>query len=220
MSAAGLGQSSLPETVMAARCGLVALFLACALSSRLLLRAESDYWGAPCEEQQRYQQNHAEPEVVWGSTMAILGIFGALMVLVQYVINFINKDQCPQERKECEMQREDCPESCRKTSKGRSASCSSQTLVSSPARSEPCHSVCNQTQQAYAQQLACMEEQLEALLYEVRGQRSTLKDTLTEKESLLNTTEKGSDKLRITVYEIADCEGSNNVQPRGRRRQF
>ncbi|KAL8184047.1 UNVERIFIED_CONTAM: hypothetical protein K2H54_004467 [Gekko kuhli] len=162
--------------VMAAFWGPGGLFLACALG------AKGDPWGVPCEEQQRYRQNHSEPEVVWGSTVAILSIFGALMMLVQYVIRFINKDQCPQQRKDCETQRE--------------------------------------TQQVYVRQLVCMEQQLEALLYEVRSQKSTLKDTLTEKESLLNTTEKGSDKLRITVYEIADCEASGNPQPRGRKRQF
>lgn len=90
---------------MAALCGPGGLFLACALLSSVLLRAEGDPWGAPCEEQQRYRQNHSEPEVVWGSSVAILGILGALM-LVQYVIRFINKDQCPWKRKRCEIQQE------------------------------------------------------------------------------------------------------------------
>uniref|UniRef100_A0ACB8G8I7 Uncharacterized protein n=1 Tax=Sphaerodactylus townsendi TaxID=933632 RepID=A0ACB8G8I7_9SAUR len=205
---------------MATLSGSVGLFLACALLSMLLSRVEGDAWGDPCEERQRSRQNQSESDAGWGLTLSILGTLSTLMMLGQYVTKFLTKDQCPEEWGKCEMQQEDCQESCKKADKGRTGACGSREFACLPDSGEPCTSLYSQTQEAYAQQLACMEQQLKELLYKVQSQRSTLQETPTAEECFPNTMAKGSDKLHITVYEIADLEGINDEQPRVRKRKF
>lgn len=95
----------------------------------------------------------------------------------------------------------------------------SQELACTRTRGTSHKPVCSQAQQAYARQLACMEQELEGFLSEVRNRRNALGDIVVEERCPQNT-ERGQDKLRITVYEISDTEGSGRPQQRGRRRKM
>ncbi|XP_078238113.1 uncharacterized protein LOC144584844 [Pogona vitticeps] len=94
-----------------------------------------------------------------------------------------------------------------------------QALACIQPKSSSCKPAYNPIQQAYAHQLASMEEQLESFLHEVRGRRCALGDILLDEQHLANL-KRDSNKLRITVYEIADSEGAGQVQERRSARKL
>lgn len=104
------------------------------------------------------------------------------------------------------------------TPDGSSTCAASQALACTQPRPGSRKPACNQAQQAYAHQLACMEEELGSFLQEVRSRRCALGEILQDEQCLANL-KQDSDKLRITIYEIADCEGAGQAQERGHRRK-
>ncbi|KAJ7307126.1 hypothetical protein JRQ81_009108 [Phrynocephalus forsythii] len=174
-----------------------------------------------CEPQLRYRQGSPESASSWISTVALLSSICATWVFAFYALQCLcaKKDLCGKEPEaECETSwevRKECgaeatPDACGV----------SQALACPQPRSGSHKPPCSQVQQAYAHQLACMEEELGNFLHEVKSRRYALGEILQD-EQYLAKLKRDADKLRITIYEIADCEGASQAaEERGRKRKL
>ncbi|XP_053225161.1 uncharacterized protein LOC128403970 isoform X2 [Podarcis raffonei] len=174
----------------------------------------------PCEAQVRYRESSSETGGSWLGTIALLSSVCATWLFVFYAIHCLcaSKDRCSQGLEgDCDLRWKGGQAACGEGEENHLAA--SQELACTRTRGTSRKPVCSQAQQAYARQLACMEQELEGFLSEVRNRRNALGDIVVEERCPQNT-ERGQDKLRITVYEISDTEGAGQPQQRGRRRKM
>ncbi|XP_034282882.1 uncharacterized protein LOC117671187 [Pantherophis guttatus] len=184
---------------------------------------ESQGTNGPCEQQLRFRHSSVESGGPWLSTLALLSSIGAIWLFVFYAIRCLclRRNQCTQELDEgIEKRWEEVQTSCPEEDGDQSCGYQSQVLV--PAQSEfgskPPGT--NPTLQAYSHQLACMEQELEHFLSEVRNRQGTLGGKAGKERDPPNLKKWSADKLRITVYEIADSEQPDQAWGRGRKRKF
>ncbi|KAL7978370.1 hypothetical protein Chor_014909 [Crotalus horridus] len=199
------------------------LIMAWALLDGPLSSGESQGINGPCEQQLRYRHSSVESGGPWLSTLVLLSSIGAIWLFVFYAIRclYLRRNQCAQELDE---RGEKCWEevrmSCPEDDGDQSCGYESQVLVPAQPefRSTPLGT--NPTLQAYSHQLACMEHELEHFLSEVRNRQGTLGSKAGKERGPPNLKKGGLDKLRITVYEIADSEQPDPAWGRGRKRKL
>ncbi|XP_044278565.1 uncharacterized protein LOC123019618 [Varanus komodoensis] len=109
--------------------------------------------------------------------------------------------------------------SCADAEDAGSPSCGSQALACAQPHCSPRRPAAGQPQAAYAQRLANMEWELESFLHEVRQQRCVLGEAAAEGSGPHSPTW-DPDKLRITIYEIADREAAAGGERTGQRRRL
>ncbi|XP_053133932.1 uncharacterized protein LOC128337208 isoform X2 [Hemicordylus capensis] len=193
------------------RLGLLAWVL---LSGPLARVGGGDATGVACEQQLRFRERGAggasEPGEAWGPTVALLSSACAAWVFVFYALRCL-----------CEAKRSCAQQGCAEDGKSGAATWGSQaTACSQPRCGSRAAPECRQAQQVYARQLARMEQELKGFLCEVQSRRLTLQAILGEEERPEGC-RWDADKLRITVYETADCEGpGGGARARGQKRQL
>ncbi|KAJ6656968.1 hypothetical protein lerEdw1_002969 [Lerista edwardsae] len=167
-------------------------------------KAEGTEADIPCEKHLRSRQGIQDLGSNWGFNLVWLGLFFACVILLAgYIFSCIcgSKELCAQEG---------CSEFCPNVAETGGNWCGPAAPVASRTRARSSSPMCVEAQQAYAQQLTCIEKLMEGFLSEVRGRRKAVEKVLGQ-----NLGAPGRDcsqsKLNITVYEIADREGSRRA---------